>query len=419
MRGWGDRRWWMLVLALACTCAAGWGFKAHCTPGGWTGAEQYATGCYSDAVPFWSAREVDRGSLPYLQARMEYPVLTGAAIWVEGGVARALFGHRANSQSFLGVVTATNALLALLVLVLLHRAGMDAPRLWGWALAPPLILYVGHNWDMLAVSLAVGAMLLARAGRLTGAATIAALGTAAKLYPVLLLPLLGLQALFARGARWPQRFARAAALSGAAIGAWALVNMPVALLAPANWSEFYLFSRERGGTPAATWDVLANLGLGFASGSARDLLAAALFVAGAAAIVALGWRRHRAQLWVLFTPVLAWFLLANKVYSPQFDLWLYPLLLMTAPRLWPVALFAAADIAAYFAEFWWLAGLEHASPAASPADIASAAIARGAVLLWLIADALRFDAPGWIRGAAGWSRPRGARDIQPSPPSPA
>jgi hypothetical protein len=56
----------------------------------------------------------------------------------------------------------------------------------------------------------------------------------------------------------------------------------------------------------------------------RNLYAAILFVAGAALIVALGWRRHRAHPWVLFTPVLAWFMLSNKVYSPQFDLWLYP-----------------------------------------------------------------------------------------------
>jgi len=391
-----DRRIWMLFLALALTCGLGWAFKGHCTPGGWTGGEQYTTGCYSDAIPFWSAREIDKGRIPYFETRMEYPVLTGAAIWIEGSAVRLLFGRHANETHFLGAVTIVNALLAALVLWLFLKAGMDARRLWMWALAPPLILYVGHNWDMVAVALAVGAMLLARRNRLVQAAAMAGLGAAAKLWPVLMLPLLGLRALFEPGRSWAQRLFRATALSAAAVGAWALVNAPVAALAFDNWSEFYRFSQERAGTAAGTWDVLLNMSWLFTWAEDRNRYAAILFLLGAAAIVGFGWRRHREHLWVLFTPVLAWFMLTNKVYSPQFDLWLYPMLLMTAPRLWPVGLFLLGDLAAYFAEFWYFAGLEGAWPRATYPDIACAALIRAAALLWLIADALRRDPPEWI-----------------------
>ena len=62
-------------LLLALTCVVGWLFKAHCGAV-WTGDEQYLTGCYSDAVPFWGLRGVAAGQLPYVQARIEYPVLT-------------------------------------------------------------------------------------------------------------------------------------------------------------------------------------------------------------------------------------------------------------------------------------------------------------------------------------------------------
>ncbi|WP_404335709.1 hypothetical protein AB2M62_17040 [Sphingomonas sp. MMS12-HWE2-04] len=68
----------MLWIALTLTCIAGWTFKAHCVPGGWTDAEQYSTGCYNDVMPFWTGRGVKQGEIPYFQARMEYPVLTGA-----------------------------------------------------------------------------------------------------------------------------------------------------------------------------------------------------------------------------------------------------------------------------------------------------------------------------------------------------
>lgn len=391
-----DRKVRMLFLALALTCSLGWLFKAHCTGGGWSGGEQYTTGCYSDAIPFWTAREVDKGKIPYFQTRMEYPVLTGAAIWVEGGAARLLFGKQANATHFLGVATIVNGLLAALVLRMFVLAGMDTRRLWMWALAPPLLLYLGHNWDMVAVTLAVAAMLLARRNRLVQAAAMAGLGTAAKLWPVLMLPLLGLRALFEEERNWAQRLIRAAALSAAAIAAWALVNLPAAVFAYDNWSEFYRFSQERGGTAAGTWNVLLNMSWLFTWSQDQNRYAAILFALGAAAIVGLGWRRHRTHLWVLFTPVLAWFMLTNKVYSPQFDLWLYPMLLLTAPRLWPVGLFVLGDAAAYFGEFWYFAGMEGAHPSARFADLACAVVIRAAAMLWLIMDAVRRDPPEWI-----------------------
>ena len=390
-----DRQFLWLALALAVTCTLGWLFKAHCTIGGWSGGVQYTTGCYSDAMPFWGLRGVDKGLIPYLQARMEYPVLTGAQIWAEGAITHGLFGAQARDFQFLGVVSAVNALFAGLILWMFWLGGMDRRRLWAWAVAPPLILYLGHNWDLGASALAVGAMLLARQGRLIAAAATAALGAAAKLFPVLLLPLIGLGALFGEG-DWQRRLIRAAACTGAAILAWGAVNLPVALLAPENWSEFYLFSQDRPGTAASVWEIAGNLNWWPTGIADRNLYAMLLFVAGAALIVGLGWRRHRAHLWVLFTPVLAWFMLSNKVYSPQFDLWLYPVLVMTAPRLWPVAWFVLGDIAAYFAEFWWFAAMEHAYPSASYTDIAIAAGFRAAAMLVIIVDAVRRDPPEWI-----------------------
>ncbi len=394
-----DRDLTRLMLALALTCALGWLFKAQCG-GGWSGFVQYTSGCYSDAVPFWGGRGVAAGEVPYFQARMEYPVLTGALIWVEGGITR-LFGG-GDALLFLSVVSWVNAGLAALVLWMLWRAGMEPRRLWTWACAPPLVLYVGHNWDMLAVTFAVAALLLARAGKPAGSAAAAGLGMAAKLFPVLLLPLIGLQAVFGSGGwrDWAKRWRLGLAAVGAAIGAWAAVNLPVALLAHENWSEFYRFSGERSGTAASVWEILqVTLGVP-TSTPLRNLLSGFLFLGGGAAIVAFGWARHRERLWVLFTPLTAWFLLTNKVYSPQFDLWLYPLLVMTAPRLRPVALFVIGDVCAYFAEFWWLAGLNYAWPSATPLEIALAAGVRGAAMLWLICDCTMLPAPEWISRTA-------------------
>ncbi|HVJ03044.1 MAG TPA: hypothetical protein VM662_12740 [Sphingomonas sp.] len=385
-----------LWLALLVTCSAGWLFKGHCVPGGWTGGEQYTTGCYNDVMPFWSGRGVAEGKIPYLQTPIEYPVLTGAQIGVEGALTHLLFGKRVREGHFLGVVTIANAAIAGLILWMFLRAGMDRRRLWWWACAPPLVLYVGHNWDLAAAALMVAALLLAREGRLAAGAAMAALGAAAKLFPALALPPIGLAALLERDRPWPRRILRAAGVTAAAIGAWVLVNAPVALLAPENWAHFYLFSQERSGTAAGSWDVLSNMGWWFTWTGQRNFYAAALFLGGAAAILGIGWFRHRERMWLLTTPLLAWFMLTNKVYSPQFDLWLYPLLLMTAPRLLPVAFFVLGDVAAYFAEFWWFAGNEGHWPAASYTHIALAAAFRAAAMLWLIVDCVLLAPPAWI-----------------------
>lgn len=404
---WGKRidpRW-----LLAFTCLFGWAFKGQCALN-WANDIQYVRGCYSDAIPFWTQRGVALGQIPYLEARMEYPVLTGMLIWGEGVITRTLFGAAANAASFLFVVTAVNAALAFVVLHLMTRAGVDRPRLLAWAGAPVLILYLGHNWDMLAVTFAVAAMLAAQRAQSRIAAALAALGSAAKLFPVLLLPLLGMGALFSRGGGGAmRRIVAAALLVVVATVSWTLVNAPIALQAFGNWSEFYTFSSARAGTAASVWQILAQSGWWNTAIPDRNLWSGVIFLGGAAVIVALGWWRHGARPWVLFAPVLAWFLLTNKVYSPQFDLWLYPVLLLTSYRLWPIAWFAAGDIAAYFAEFWYFAGTDGYHPAATVSDIALAAGFRAAALVWLIGSALLRPAPEWVTGGPVRSTGTGAQ----------
>ncbi|MEH3035006.1 MAG: hypothetical protein PGN23_00730 [Sphingomonas adhaesiva] len=383
-------------LALALTCLLGWGFKAHCGAG-WTGSEQYTTGCYSDAVPFWGMRGLADGKVPYFQARMEYPVLTGALIWVEALFARVTAGVRADAATFLNAVVLGNAILAFAILEMIRGVGLSLRRQYAWALAPPLVLYLGHNWDLLAASFAVAAMLAARRDRRVRATALAALGGAAKLFPVLMLPLLGLGALFAPRRSHRDRFVGAASLVVVAIAAWGAVNLPVAALAFDNWREFYAFSGERPGTAASMWELMAQFGWWITDVPTRNLWSFLLFAGGAATIVAAGWRRHGEQPWLLFTPVLAWFLLTNKVWSPQFDLWLWPMLVLTGTRARPMALFLLGDVAAYFAEFWMFAGMEGASPSATHTDILTAALVRAVAILWLIHAAVRDPAPSWAR----------------------
>lgn len=380
-----------LVATTVAVTLLGLLFKAGCyLDGAWNGGEQYTIGCYTDVVPFWTARGVAAGAVPYLQTPLEYPVLTGAQIWLEGAVSRAVAGPQATALPLLVVVTVVNAGLVLGILALLARMGVPARRLWWWALAPAIVLYVGHNWDLLAMCLAVLAIALHREGRATGAGIALGLGTAAKLFPALLAPLLLLEHLRRRDT---PRLLRT--VGGAAV-AWLAVNLPVALAAPERWAEFYTFSSERVGTFAATWTVLNDLGVVVTDVAARNLWGSVAFAVGAVAIVAAGWRTHRGREWVLFTPVVAWFLLTNKVWSPQFDLWLVPMLVLTSKRTWPLAAFAIADIAVYWTEFWYLARRAGFTPSGSYEMLAAASALRAVVLMAVIVLSVRDPAPAWI-----------------------
>jgi uncharacterized membrane protein len=59
--------------------------------------------------------------------------------------------------------------------------------------------------------------------------------------------------------------------------------------------------------------------------------------------------------------VIAAFLLTNKVYSPQYVLWLIPLAVMARPRWRDFLLWQAGEVVYYFAIWWYLAGFSEDS----------------------------------------------------------
>lgn len=380
-----------LLWATGATCFLGWLFKANCTfDGQYDNLEFYVKGCYSDAYPFWRGKGLADGAIPYFDMPVEYPVLAGLLIWIDALLTHALFGAGAGDPAFIFVVSLVNTGFALAVTRMLWGMRLSAGRLWAWALSPLLLLYVGHNWDLLAVTLALAAFIAAERGQLLRACSLAALGTAAKLFPVLLLPLFALRQLAER------KVSEFVLLAGAAIATWLAINLPVALAAPEGWWEFYAFSSERSGTRASIWELLGHYQWLGTDIPTRNVLSLMLFLTGFAAILNLGWKRYKDRLWLLAAPVVLWFLLTNKVYSPQFDLWVFPLILITARRWPPIALFVMADIAAYFAELWFFAGEEGGWPAMPMEAILISATVRAVAMIWLIADALRLPLPRWL-----------------------
>jgi len=379
-----------LAPAMAVGLIAAWLTKARCVfSGGWENGEEYTRYCYTDIFPLWWVERLNVGAVPYFDHPVEYPVLIGAQMLVAAGIVRAfVFDPNARASGFYLVNVLLGAPMYGYAAYRLFRMGVTPRRLL-WAIAAPtFIVYAFMNWDALAVMLSVIAIDQHRRGRDTSAGIAAGLGTAAKLFPGFLVPIV-IIARLTQGRR-----ADALRHGAAAAGAWLLVNVPVMLAAPSGWGEFLRLNRTR----PADWDSLWYLaqrvvGRGF-DVPTLNVATAALFVAGAAAIVLIGRRRMPpSEQWRLLLPVVCWFLLTNKVYSPQFSIWLLPLMALALPRVSAFAAFAVADLFVFAIRFPFLGGRQELTPAPGYDLFAVAIVVRALVLLWVIAETMRATAP--------------------------
>jgi uncharacterized membrane protein len=339
----------MVFVCLAATLALGLAQKAPCSGGDWGDGRQYTRLCYTDIVPLLGAEQLTGGRLPFLDPCVEaegncdeYPVLSmwtmRVAAWVSGSDVSGFF--TAN------VVILTIAAFAVALGLYLMVGG----RALYFALAPTLLVYAFINWDLTAVAFATAATLLYVRRRDVGAGVLLGLGAAAKFYPMLLLiP-------FVAGRLRAREPDRATHLAWAAAGAWVAVNLPFALAAPTGWWEFFRFNSQR----AADWDSLWFIACHRISGELSscsntrvvNLVSALVFVA----LLAVVWRWKAIRdpgfpRWTLALPMLVLFLLTNKVYSPQYGLWLLPWFALALPDLRLFLAFEAADVAVFVTRF--------------------------------------------------------------------
>ena len=143
------------------------------------------------------------------------------------------------------------------------------------------------------------------------------------------------------------------------VGSYAAVNVPFAIAAPGPWSTFFRFNATRGVDWDSLWFVACSrLHHGAAScGWSTALinrLSLALFVGSAIAVWLLR-RRLRPDFsrWTLAFPILVLFLLTNKVYSPQYGLWLLPWFALALPNQWLFVAFEVSDVAVFVTRFTW------------------------------------------------------------------
>ena len=360
------------LLYATVVLAGAWLKQAPCSDGNWAGSVQYTHLCYSDAVPLFGIHGLDAGALPYLDSAVEYPVLTGAFMALAAVLGRG-YESLATAAGLLPQVppvqayyVATCLLLSLCALVTVRAVlGAAGARPWDAAmigLSPLLFVHAFTNWDLFAVALAACGLWAWARERPVLAGVLLGLGTAAKLFPVLVLGALFLLCVRAGLLR---TWLRAAVAAGAA---WLAVDLPVALLAPGNWSLFFRLNSSRPADPDTLWNIAITAAGGdlfdgpLAEGESPVVLNALVAVCVLLVVAAVGWltlaapvRPRVAQVAFL---LVAGFLLVTKVWSPQYSLWLLPLAVLARPRWRSLLLWQATEAVLWVVRMLWYLGTD-------------------------------------------------------------
>ncbi len=461
-----------MLLALAATVVSlgvGLLMKSPCLYRAWGPPDyvQYRTLCYSDLQPLYGLRGLDERRLPYVEEKSyEYPALIALEMWLASHFADSHVSYFLANVPFLGGA----ALVSTWALV--RAMGPRRRRVLLFALAPPLVFYSFHNWDLLAVApLALCVWAWSR-GDAFWAGGFSGLGAAAKLFPGYGVPFLA-SSLLRPSSRGVAEAGSGDGRTGygglnppirlvlAAVGAWLGVNLPFVALellrdgSLQGWLGVFAFHARRlpdFGTvwywwpewvrevgpystaavlvPVVVWAAgvgslavfawwlyrqgsctrvvpfgtclaglvgmvaIAVLGVGpRVSGGPTtheykgfvDSVSLGLFAVGFGLIILRHWRLRRDP-WASFAAVVCLFLLASKVHSPQYALWLV-VFFVVVQTPWPlIAAYFVADAILLASGFWWFADSPELGPngwrTVFVVSVYIRALALGALLVW-------------------------------------
>ncbi len=335
--------------------------------------------CYSDIQYLYAGRGLAEGIVPFTpvddlpvgaqptsaadqhQVSIEYPVLTGIWMGAAGAVTHLIgrdpdvsdlthseVGINLDVQHDSAIFWGVNAVGFFIVLLLAMALLVNAQRRRPWdaiyvAASPALALTAMINWDILAIGMVAGALWAWSTRRPVIAGVFIGLGAATKLYPLFLLgPLLVLCLREGKMEHWTKAGA-------AAIAVWLVVDLPVYIWSPDEFLWFWQFNASRGPDFGSVWGAAAEYGQ-VASPHTINVTTWIFFGACCVAVAALGLlapRRPRVPQLALLVTVA--FLLVNKVYSPQYVLWLLPLAALARPRWRDLIIWQTCEVLYYFA----------------------------------------------------------------------
>jgi len=303
----------VLALAILATLLSYFKFN-HCEDNNFAGPDQYIHACYSDLPALFSERAFGQGQWAFSggDQAAEYPALQGMVMWATAQI---------SSDSPITYFRINIFLIALLFIAsafILYRIRPELSYLY--AIVPTGIAALFINWDLWAIVTMLLSIYWFDRKRETLSAVTLAISIATKFFPIVLL--LPIAIIFLRR----QDIRGAIRYIALTLAIFIAINIPFALTTPQGWWRFYELNLERKADWGSLWYALSVLGLNLAAINYLSILTL-LIVVTAISIFLLQVERtlplSESALYI-FIGVMA----VSKVYSPQFVLWLAPLVIL-------------------------------------------------------------------------------------------
>jgi uncharacterized membrane protein len=303
----------VIFLALLATLLGVFKFSS-CEGNGWATPAQYIHACYSDIPALYGERDLDKDQWSYSSTTdaVEYPVLTGTVMWI---FALATPAGENEIRTYYRINIAFLAALFILIAVIVYRIRPEFAYLT--TLAPAAIGSLYINWDLWAIISMMLSIYWFDRKKYKHSAIAIGISISTKFLPVfLLLPIVLI--LWRRNE--VKELARYIAI---AVLIFATINLPVLLTTPQGWLRFYELNFDRGQDWGSLWYALTSLGVNL--GNTNFFAILALFVSVLFVSLLIFSTKNVLTLADVSFIVLALVMIASKVYSPQYILWLVPL----------------------------------------------------------------------------------------------
>ncbi len=302
----------------------------HCRTNFFASPDSYTHLCYSDIPALFGARGLDQGVNPYADPlnSMEYPVGTG---YIAATIARF-------SDDFLTFFDLNAVAIALLFIATALVLSRITPRHWPlFVSAPALIASLYINWDIWGVFAMVLGIYYLKRERFDLAGIWLGISIAIKFFPIFFLPAFAIYFLLKSRSDAEEGKKSAISFSLHLIATVVVLNLTTAITHFEGWSRFFTFNQDRGVDLGSIWYALSLLfGINLPSLNLTIALIAALILlttySRIRALLTLKWDPYETFLLIAFLS-LAFLFTVNKVYSPQYIIWLTPLaVLLLATR---------------------------------------------------------------------------------------
>jgi uncharacterized membrane protein len=303
----------LIFLAIMATLLGVFKFSS-CEGNGWATPAQYIHACYSDIPALYGARDLDKDQWSYSSTTdaVEYPVLTGTVMWI---FALATPAGENEILNYYRLNIAFLAALFIFVAVIVYRIRPQFSYLA--VIAPAAIGSLYINWDLWAITSMMLSIYWFDRKKYKHSAIAIGISISTKFLPVfLLLPIVLI--LWRRNE--VKELIRYIAI---AVSTFIAINLPVFLTTPEGWLRFYELNFDRGQDWGSLWYGLSSLGVNL--GNTNFFAILALFLSVLFISLLIFSTKDVLTLADVSFIVLALVMIASKVYSPQYILWLVPL----------------------------------------------------------------------------------------------